>query len=139
MKRELYRSIQGWLRYCQFSQVDGDQYFFEHCICPARCGYEYPSRRTCGLSQRITDRGERVLRRGAVRATRLRHAGAAAAARAAELGGRRANQLDRVEAACQIRRDANHDARFPVAVDADNRNDSGAGKAGIEVGVTPDL
>ena len=65
------------------------------------------------------------MRRGPMRAASLRHVGTAAAARAAELDGRRANQLDRVKAACQIWRDADDDAGFPVAVDADNRNDPG--------------
>ncbi len=61
-----------------------------------------------------------------MRASRLSHVAAAAAALAAKFGGGGAHQLDCVKAPCQIRGDADHDTCLPVAVDANDRDNPGA-------------
>src|SRR5205814_10249633 len=68
----------------------------------------------------------RILRLGAVGAAGLRHVRPTAAALAAQRFGALADEIDGVEAAHQVRGDADHDAGLALLGDADKRDDAGA-------------
>src|SRR4051812_21554583 len=84
------------------------------------------SGRAFGFPQQIANGRERRARGGAVRSSRLSHVAAAAAALAAKFGSRGTHQLDGVEALRQIGCDPDYDTCLSIAVDADDRDNSGA-------------
>ncbi len=82
---------------------------------------------------RSRDRIQRRVGLGAIGTAGLRHVGPPTAALAAERLGGHAHQVDRIEARDQIRRDADHDTGLAIVGVTED------GKAGVVVGVTPDL
>src|SRR5208337_1153003 len=81
---------------------------------------------SCARADRFLNRLERFAGVGAVRAARLRHVGASAAAFAAERGGTQPHELDGVETARLVRRDGDDEARLAVLGRRRDRHDARA-------------